>query len=1141
MKKLISIILIVLLLLWKAQALMNELERWVFIEWNLCQNIQEQDIPTILIPGILASWYSEEWYKETGNNIKRWIPDPITHAYDTLIYTFKQNWYSIRDVFYKDQFTLSIDWYNPKWWLYVFGYDWKKDNKITATLLTQLVWLILKDYEIHNKCNIWKVNIVAHSMWWLVARAMLEDMCVTYWKDDKYWNKIIQDYSNDVKNWKIQNFDSYPCNNPYSSSTISKEIKVNKLVTIATPQRWSPKTFPIWEKGDIEMTDWFVQWIALKNQLDVSTDLWLYKLIHWYDTKVPNWIVTIWQLLPDIKNNNDYNNTELKYLYNEKSTNNNIDSLYNTDSNPYSYLNESTKNFYDIKKENYPQNSFLEELNKKENIEKMFKKIEKKYFLYYSTITWNNWLNNVFNLELGNITLYNTSILWPVTTQTIYDETDKHKGQDIYDKYQSNTWKNYYLINKLIRNQSGLWWDWTVPTNNLKLIPNDSIDWNEIDDPKFDSIEIKCNINPTKSVNYKTTYTTDTYISEKIWNWSFSEWNILQKEEPLSNEKYPYNWFWEFDKYEVCSHSNMPFATSSQVLESILDKKDSFYEKRYNLISNFWYADYTYQEKQIFSNRWIKNNAILSWLFDDMKYKKSIPQDLALRDNVWYPIRFSLDLQTADALVEYDILSPIDILITDELWRRIWIDRDTGMIINEIPGAWTSWRAGESGEREFFLIPAKKWEKIDHKIETNSTWDWEYHIVMSAYDNKWNTTNSGVIIAWNAKLGFNENYELIATSTGSNYIDVNANLPLTLEVTKEFKTNEDKIDIRYNVKWQGRENVEKIRYKLEQNPPNPLDKGGLAQNWEKSINWILEIPLKEAWNYELTLELLDKDDKVLKTETVKIQKWEIEKEVKTIKNVLNAMFYKNIDLNLYNIGSWVIKTNYQFKVDADQNRQNISIIKPNWEIVKFSIEKDFKYKSDKNNWLEILEVNSNNIIFKEIIPDLEIEKIYNYSFIQNRIEKVEIIKWENTQKITIIYDINWNIKEIVSDDNILKFEYDDYTWKLVNISDLYENKIEFSYDNDELWWIKINNELISSNLNLVRLDYKTLFNLKHKNKLQKIKSKLESEKIDNKKKQKIIKSLEKSKAKYLKLSKLDVTKKEIEYLVEEIKKILENL
>lgn len=73
MKKLISILLIISLLLWKVQALMNELERWVFIEWNICHNIQEKDIPTILIPWILASWYSEEWYKESGNNIKRWF------------------------------------------------------------------------------------------------------------------------------------------------------------------------------------------------------------------------------------------------------------------------------------------------------------------------------------------------------------------------------------------------------------------------------------------------------------------------------------------------------------------------------------------------------------------------------------------------------------------------------------------------------------------------------------------------------------------------------------------------------------------------------------------------------------------------------------------------------------------------------------------------------------------------------------------------------------------------------------------------------------------------------------------------------------------------------------------------------------
>jgi NAD-dependent DNA ligase len=88
----------------------------------------------------------------------------------------------------------------------------------------------------------------------------------------------------------------------------------------------------------------------------------------------------------------------------------------------------------------------------------------------------------------------------------------------------------------------------------------------------------------------------------------------------------------------------------------------------------------------------------------------------------------------------------------------------------------------------------------------------------------------------------------------------------------------------------------------------------------------------------------------------------------------------------------------------------------------------------------------------------------------------------------------------------------------------------------------VNDELISQSItDLFRLDYKTIFNLKHKNKLQKLKSKLESQNLDNKKIQKLIKSLEKSKEKYLNQAKLDITKKEIEYLCEEIKKILENL
>ncbi|NDK09114.1 hypothetical protein EOM39_07815 [Candidatus Gracilibacteria bacterium] len=179
MRKLILVLLFISLLINQAHSIMSSKESNILsnIDKNpVCENIQEKDIPTILIPGILASWYSEEGYKETGNQVKRWIPDPINHTYDTLIYSFKKNGYKIKDVFYQDEFTLSIDGTNPKGGLYVFGYDWKKDNKITATLLTQLVGLILNDYEKENGCNIGKVNIVSHSMGGLVARAMLEDM-----------------------------------------------------------------------------------------------------------------------------------------------------------------------------------------------------------------------------------------------------------------------------------------------------------------------------------------------------------------------------------------------------------------------------------------------------------------------------------------------------------------------------------------------------------------------------------------------------------------------------------------------------------------------------------------------------------------------------------------------------------------------------------------------------------------------------------------------------------------------------------------------------------------------------------------------------------------------------------------------------
>lgn len=109
---------------WEPTEVEEKVTQWFDIR---CKDIKETDYPTIFIPWIAASWYSEYGYEES--KVKRWIPDPITHVYDTLFYTFKSNGYALRDVFYTNEFTIAIDENkDPKQSLYLFGYDWKKDS-----------------------------------------------------------------------------------------------------------------------------------------------------------------------------------------------------------------------------------------------------------------------------------------------------------------------------------------------------------------------------------------------------------------------------------------------------------------------------------------------------------------------------------------------------------------------------------------------------------------------------------------------------------------------------------------------------------------------------------------------------------------------------------------------------------------------------------------------------------------------------------------------------------------------------------------------------------------------------------------------------------------------------------------------------
>lgn len=260
MKKLISIIIIMLFCVnhLSAYAIYDLPATWeeeyVINFWiKKCEIIKATDRPTIFLPWITASWYSEEWYDET--KVKRWIPDPITHSYDTLFYTFKQNGYSLKDVFYKDEFTTYIEW-NPKQSLYLFWYDWKKDNKITAKLLSNLILQIREKYQQENGCDIWTVNIVSHSMWWLVARSMLEDMCA----DEKDYKAYYKDKK--LKKWQLKDFESVSCDN---------YTRVNNFITIATPHRWSPTSFPLWQRWDISQTEVFVKSTILKWQLWIYT------------------------------------------------------------------------------------------------------------------------------------------------------------------------------------------------------------------------------------------------------------------------------------------------------------------------------------------------------------------------------------------------------------------------------------------------------------------------------------------------------------------------------------------------------------------------------------------------------------------------------------------------------------------------------------------------------------------------------------------------------------------------------------------------------------------------------------------------------------------------------------------------------
>jgi|GEM_PF-3064416 pimeloyl-ACP methyl ester carboxylesterase len=129
--------------------------------------------PVILVPGILGSW----------NFGFGWELDPILHIHDNL-------WSALEEAGYQE----GVD-------LFAFPYNWRLANTYNALELKN------KIDEVKAICDCDQVDIIAHSMGGLVARAYIQ----------------LLDYENDI----------------------------DQLVFLATPQRGAPKAYLMWEGGEV--------------------------------------------------------------------------------------------------------------------------------------------------------------------------------------------------------------------------------------------------------------------------------------------------------------------------------------------------------------------------------------------------------------------------------------------------------------------------------------------------------------------------------------------------------------------------------------------------------------------------------------------------------------------------------------------------------------------------------------------------------------------------------------------------------------------------------------------------------------------------------------------------------------------------
>lgn len=469
--------------------------------------------------------------------------------------------------------------------------------------------------------------------------------------------------------------------------------------------------------------------------------------------------------------------------------------------------------------------------------------------------------------------------------------------------------------------------------------------------------------------------------------------------------------------------------------------------KKTSIIKNLWYTEYKSW------NKWIYNDAILDNYFTDNLFKATEKENGKYLLNLWS----SMDV--FDRTISYDILSPINLLITDQQWRRIWIDPESWIIINEIPWAWTSWNTEGSWESEFFVIPVSWTWSIIHEIQTFWTGDWKYDIVVREY--LWDKQKAkSLVITWNAKYDYWEKYRLKISELSEKSFE---------QISKSTKLNIS----RKNSRWWTNNSID---YKSN----------------------FLIFPEKDIIFEEVLLNNFD----------------------------YNFNFYNNMK-NYFNSKLW-FALHHSFSARLSYDNQVVKVLLYNGKTNSFSRQKDFSYKKQLENNLELKE---NSLYF--IIKDLD--KSYYFSKQDLLLKKIK-----NAKKEFILHYDHYKRLKYVSlwEKKIFEFFYDKNTWLLSIIKDHHGNIIELIYEKiDDFYLLSKLNGKPYNFKDVVKLDiFKITFdkNIQYQEKLESIREKVLNLKVKDYRKKILASKIKNIKFDFLKRIKSDYNKNKLNYFIDNI-------